>query len=443
MRPIVLTIAVVLALLAFSAPACAGLYYSGENYAELPSQWRGFLLDQRALRTIAVRPSGGSAVGPIRKRYQAEIEKLTKLAQARKLTAEEAADLGALHLRLGDTARAIETLRIAQKDNAKHFHLDANLGTAWQIQGDLAQAAACLEQAANLAPAKLKKMEQLHLKLVRLRARQPRDAAELDDLFGIQYIGPSGKFEAGRLAEAQRKRLPDDAIALVQQLALWLPADGRLLWQLGELAGANGDVATGAAILDGCVTEFGLRSAQLREHRRAFRAAAEERAKIDAKAILAQHEGDHLGLFKPRSQRPLTRKLDQAPLPPIDPKGVNVLPWSIVTETTLDRQYRPTFPRYLKDLDGKKVALDGYLQPLGDDAELNAFLLIEYPIGCWYCEQPETAAIILVELPEGKTHPYTRSQVRIRGRLTLNASDPENFLYTIRDAEVSQTEPRP
>ncbi len=435
MRPVILTISVAVALLTFSVRLHAGLYYSGESYAELPSQWRGFLLDQRTLRTIAAQSNGGT-VGPIRRHYQAEMGKLTKLSQTRNLSADEAADLGALYLRLGDTARAIEILRIAQRDNPKHFHLTANLGTAWQMQGDLAQAVVCLEQAAQLAPAKLREVEQLHLKLVRLRARQPRDASDLDDLFGIEYVGPSGKFEAGRLAQAQRKRLPDDAVALVQQLALWLPADGRLLWQLGELAGANGDVATAAAILDGCVTEFGLRSALLLEHRRAFRAAAEQRAKIGANTK-SQHEG-HAGLFKPRSPRPLARKLDQTPLPPIDPKGVNVLPWSVVTETTLDRQYHPTFPRYLKDLDGKKVTLDGYLQPLGDDAELNAFLLVEYPIGCWYCEQPETTAIILVELPEGKTFPYTRNPIHVRGKLVLNASDPENFLYTIRGAEVSQ-----
>jgi tetratricopeptide (TPR) repeat protein len=441
MRRILLTLAVTISLPAYSAPLHAGLYYSGESYAELPSQWRGFLLDQRTLRTIAVRPSDGTAAGPIRKRYQQEVEKLTKLAHARKLTADEAADLGALHLRLGDTARAIEILRIAQKDNPKHFPVIANLGTAWQMQGDLTRAAACLEQAVRLAPAKLQKAEQLHLKLVRLRARQSRDAADLDDLFGIRYIGHSGKFEAGRLAEEQRKRLPDDAVALVQQLALWLPADGRLLWQLAELAGANGDVTTAAAMLDGCVTEFGLRDAQLREHRRAFRAAADQRAKSSANAK-TQHEG-HAGLFKPRSLRPLAGKLDRTLLPPIDPKGINALPWSVITETTLDSKYRPTFPRYLKDLDGKKVSLHGYLQPLGDDAELNAFLLVEYPIGCWYCEQPEPTAILLVELPEGKSHPHTRNQVQVRGKLVLNASDPENFLYTIRDAEIIQSEPRP
>jgi hypothetical protein len=424
MRPSFFTASTAILLLAPCVSVRAGLYYSGETYAELPSQWRGFLLDQRALRGIAVRPSGGAEAGPIRKIYLAEAERLTKLAQQRKLSADEAADLGALHLRLGDPARAIEILRIAQRDNPSHFHLAANLGAAWQMQDDLSQAAACLEQSARLAPAKLRKAEQLHLKLVRLRARQPRDAADLDDLFGIQYVGDSGKFEAGRLAEAQRKRLPDDAVALVQQLALWLPADGRLLWQLAELAGANGDAATAAAIMDGCVTEFGLRAEQLRQHRRAYRAAAEK-----------GHEG-HAVSFKPRSLRPLARKLDRAPLPAIDPKGVNALPWSVVAETTLDRQFRPTFPRYLKDLDGKKVTLNGYLHPLGDNADLNAFLLVEYPIGCWYCEQPEATTIILIELPEGKTYRYTRGQVRVRGKLVLNATAPENFLYTIRDAEV-------
>lgn len=438
MRRILLSIALVFALPEIAAPLYAGLYYSGESYAELPSQWRGFLLDQRSLRTIAVPPNTTGSANPIRKRYQAEQDRLTKLAQKRRLTAEEAADLGALFLRLGEPARAVEVLRAAQHDHPKNFHLLANLGTAWQMQGDLAQAAACLEQAAALAPAKHQKAEQLHLKLVRGRARQPRDAALLDDLFGNRYVGPSGKFEAGRLAESERKCLPSDAIALVQQLALWLPADGRLLWQLAELAGANGDVKTAAAMLDGCVTEFGMRSALLREHRRTFRAAADERARSGADAK-TRHEG-HAGLFKPRSPRPLARKLDQTPLPPIDPKGVNALPWSVVTETTLDRQYHPTFARYLKDLDGKRVTLNGYLHPLGDGAELNAFLLVEYPIGCWYCEQPEPTGIILIELPEGKTHPYTRSQVHVRGKLTLNATDPENFLYTIRDTEVTQKE---
>ena len=30
-------------------------------------------------------------------------------------------------------------------------------------------------------------------------------------------------------------------------------------------------------------------------------------------------------------------------------------------------------------------------------------MLIEYPVGCWYCEMPDVTAIVLVDLPEGKT----------------------------------------
>jgi tetratricopeptide (TPR) repeat protein len=435
MRSTLVGIAVAIALLIHSPVSRAGLYYSGETFAELPSQWRGFLLDQRSLRTLAVKPTTAAPGGLARKHYEAEAARLSERARQGKLTADEAADLGALYIRLGEPARAVEVLRPAAQRHPKHFHLAANLGTAWHMQGDLGQAAACLEQAVRLAPEKLRKAEQLHLKLVRLRDRQPRDGQALDDLFGVRFIGPSGRFEPGRLAEAQRKRLPADAAALVQQLALWLPADGRLLWQLAELAGANGDFATAAAIMDGCVTEFGLRAADLHSHRRAYRSEAEELARLGGAGSKTTHQG-HAGLFKPHSLRPLVRKLDQTPLPPIDPRGVNVLPWPVVTETTLDRQYRPTFARYLKELDGKQVTLSGFMQPLGEDHDLGAFLLIEYPVGCWYCEQPDMTAIVLVELPDGKTHNFTRGQVHVRGKLILNATDPENFLYTIRDARV-------
>jgi hypothetical protein len=428
-----------LGLLLLPAAGRAGLYYSGEPIAELPSQWRGFLLDQRLLRTLAVKPSPAAPGTPARGNYEAEAARLAKLARERKLSADEAADLGALYLRLGETARALEVLRPAQRDNPTHFRLAANLGTAWQMQGDLAQAAACLQQAVRLAPGKWQPAEELHLKLVRQRARQAPDAQALDDLFGVRFVGASGKFEPGKLAEAERKRLPSDAVALVQQLALWLPADARLLWQLGELAGAHGDVATAAAILEGCVTEFGLRDPDVRAHRLAFRAAADERARAGSEDARAAHEG-HAGALKTRSSRPLARKVDQTPLPPVDPRGVNALPWSVVTETTLDRQYRPTFAAYLKELDGKQVQLNGFMQPLNDELDSGTFLFIEYPVGCWYCEAPEATGIMLIELPAGKTRHLTRGLVRVTGRLNLNATDPENFLYILRDAKVIEAD---
>jgi hypothetical protein len=422
-----------LLLLAGPSVCRAGLYYSGETYAELPSRWRGFLLDQRALRQVAVKPAPNRPASPMRARYEQEAAQLAKRAH---LSADEAADLGALYIRLGDTAKALEVLRAAQRAHPVHFRLAANLGTAWHLHGDLAQAAVALEQAVRLAPGKHVAAEKLHLKLVRQRQRERTSADGLDQLFGVRWMGPGGGYEAGRLAPAQRKELSAAAVGLAQQLALWLPADARMLWQLAELANAHGDVTIAAAIMDGCVTEFGLRNAELLAHRKAVRAAADALKKAQP-GSKKEHE-THAVLFKPRSSRPLVSKVALPALPAIDPRGLNTLAWEVIAETMVDRQARPTFPRYLKELDGKRVVLRGYLQPIGEDTGLGAFLLIEHPVGCWYCEMPELTNMVLVEMPEGKSARFTRDRIRVTGKLRLNSTDPENFLYLVQDAQVKE-----
>lgn len=428
-------LAAVCACLALVPGARAGLYYSGEHIAELPAQWRGFLIDQRALRQIPLQPSNGAPASPLRKEYEEAATKLEKAAKERKLTADEAADLGALHVRLGEAGKAIELLRGAERDHANHFRILANLGTAWHVQGDLTQAAAYLQQAARLAPGKVQKAEEAHLKLVRLRQAEGKKSSGLDDLFGVRYVNDKGEYEPGRLSAEQRKKMPAGAAALVQQLALWLPADGRLLWQLGELAAAHGDVKTAAAILDGCVTEFGMNDAELRKHRQLARVAADALENGTA----TPHEG-HLGGLKTRSRRPLLNRLNVADLPPIDASGVNAIPWALMAETEVGREFKPAFPKYLKELDGKQIALAGFMQPLGDDIELSAFMLIEYPVGCWFCEVPEMTAIVFVEMPANKTVNLMRGLVKITGTLKLNSTDPENFLYTISKAKVAEAD---
>jgi Tfp pilus assembly protein PilF len=431
------------ALLLSSLPGTvqAGVYYSGEQYAELPSQWRGFLLDQRTLRNISIKPSSQRPAGPARKKYEEAAAKLEKINRERKLSADEKADLGALYLRLGEQAKAVEVLRSAQREHPNHFHLVANLGTAWQLQGDLEQAAACLEQAVRLAPGKLQKAEEYHLKLVQLRRKQANKDEKLDDLFGVHFVDEDGKYHPGRLAAAESKKLPADAVAIVQQLALWLPADGRLLWQLAELANAHGDVKTAASIMDGCVTEFAMSNPELRQHRQVTRAAADELAqnKVTIDIAKAAHVG-HAGSVRMRSSRPLMTKLDASALPPIREDAVNALPWSVIAETALDRKFQPAFATYLKELDGKQITLNGFMQPLGTELEMGAFLLIENPVGCWYCEMPEITGIVLVELPGDKTSIYTRGPVLVEGKLKLNRNDPENFLYTINKAKVQKLE---
>ena len=423
----------ILLILMSATAADAGLYYSAEQYASLPTQWRGFLLDQRSLRKISVNPKDGADASPLRTRYRQEAAKLQAAADKGKLAADELADLGALYVRLGDSGQAIEVLRAAQRLYPNHFAIAANLGSAWQMHGDLRQAAAALEDAVHLAPGKWLAFEEAHLKLVRMRQRGK--AGELDDLFGIQYVNDKNAYEPGKLAAAQKKNLPTKAVAVAQQLALWLPADGPLLWQLAELANAHGDLKNGAAMMEGCVVSLGMQNPTLRKHRLLLRDAVENlpKPKIGASE---EHGEQHMGTLAFRSRRPLISKLDLTPLPPIDAKGINPIPWELFGETVLEKPFKPGFPKYLRELHGKQISMAGFMVPLREDTEMTAFLFIESPVGCWYCEMPETTGILYVEMPAGQSATYRRGLVRIVGRLSLNPSDPEDFLYTVKNARV-------
>lgn len=410
---------------AASSAAHAGLHYSGEQFADLPSQWRGYLLDHRSLRMLARPRLPNQSSSPLYDRYQADRDRLEKLQRRQRLTADDAADLGALYIRLGQSERAVELLRDYVRQAPEHFRVAANLGTACQLTGDFDQAIAALELAVRMAPAKYRKAEELHLKLVRMRRGEPKNTQSLDDLFG------------------GLEKPPGDAVSLVQTLGLWLPTDGRLLWQIGEVAHATGDIGTAAAVLEGCVTDFGMDNRLLREHRKEYREQTDTAAKApaaDRSAVTATHQGHDATGIRFRSVRPLVRKPEALKLPPITPNGVNSLPWTVLAETTLAKPFRPQYIEHLRQLDGKRVVTHGYMQPIGDGLEQSAVLLIEFPVGCWFCEVPEPTGIVLVESPEDKPIRLTRELVRVEGRLKLNFNDPEDFLYTIKDAKVGSPE---
>ena len=430
------TLSVIVLLAQSSRPATAGLYYSAEQYAPLPSRFAGFLVDHRVLRSVAIERPRDVPISPLREDYLIAADRLEKLAKSRPLTADETANLGAVYIRLGKPDKAVAILQPAARKAPEHFHLAANLGTAFQLAGDLERAADYLEEAVRLAPEKQKTFEQFHLKLVRLRLKEGRSAnapTMVDDLFGVKYVGESGNPEPGKLSVAESKKLPDNAIAIVQQLALWLPADGRLLWQLGELANAHGDVRTAAAMLDGCVTEFNLGAADLRKRRQLYRASADEQAKKP------DHE-QHKITFTGKSNRPLLRAFDESSLPAIRADGVNPLPWAVLASTTIDAKSRPVFMKYLEQLDGKTVSLTGFMQPIKDELSVTGFLMLEYPVGCWFCETPEATSLVNVELKAGKTAEFRKGLMKVTGTLTLNRTDPETYLFSIAEARVGEAD---
>src|SRR5262249_13656747 len=143
-------------------------------------------------RVLAIKPAPGLPGSPLLREYRDALARLEKKAHP---SADDLADLGALHVRLGQLDKAIEVLRPAARTHPKHFAITANLGTALHLRGDLTLAASALSEAILLAPEKLRPIEKLHLKLVRARLDR-KNAPQLDDLFGVTYGSEVGSMPA-------------------------------------------------------------------------------------------------------------------------------------------------------------------------------------------------------------------------------------------------------
>jgi hypothetical protein len=214
------------------------------------------------------------------------------------LGATELAELGMIQWRLRDGDAALTALRQATNRDQRNFWGTTHLGSVYQALGQLQEAMPNLDAARELTPEPwptgpaagdwFKKVERFQFRLLQLRQRdatgrptggRPAPVEDVDNLFGMKFVGPSGRFEAGTLAPDQKAKLPPDAIAVVQQLVLWFPEDTRLLWLLGELYNADGNLEAASKMLDLCVWSRHFQSSVLREHRRIVREAFEAQPK--------------------------------------------------------------------------------------------------------------------------------------------------------------------
>jgi tetratricopeptide (TPR) repeat protein len=215
------------------------------------------------------------------------------------LSPTELAELGTLQWRLRDGDSALTTLKQATIRDPRNFWALTSLGSVHQSLGQLREALPNLEASRDVFPDPwpnsprqtgdwFRQAEGYQFRLLRLRLREgmgrptggrPVPATDVDALFDVHFVGPSGQYEAGKLVDAERAKLPKDAVGIVQQLLLWFPEDTRLLWLLGELYNADGNLEAASKTLDLCIWSRRYESPALREHLRIVRDAYEAQVK--------------------------------------------------------------------------------------------------------------------------------------------------------------------
>ncbi|MBX7106136.1 MAG: tetratricopeptide repeat protein [Gemmataceae bacterium] len=262
---------ILLAFLGLGGSLCAGLYDPDQPVLDLakegPLQALPFDLFRGRMADVMV-VGLATPETPLRK---AALETRDKLKGAK--TPAELIRRGIVRLKLREVDGALADLQQAYGRNPRNYWAVNVLGTAYLATGQASEAARYLEAAGDLVPADwparaaAAPVEAALLKLARLRQREQltrpgrRTPEAVDDLFGTQLNAPGAA------------KPPADAIAIVQQMLLWLPDDARLYWLLGELYRATDDLDSAIIILNECLDSRRFDTKELRESRQAVLAA--------------------------------------------------------------------------------------------------------------------------------------------------------------------------
>lgn len=121
---------------------------------------------------------------------------------------------------------------------------------------------------------------------------------------------------------------------------------------------------------------------------------------------------------------------------PIDSSGRVRLNWDVLARTTFDAEFRPKFPPNVVKIDGQQVTVQGLMNPLDQVQIVQTFLLVEYRADCLECQTADPSSLVLVELAGARRVPVHYGPVTIRGKLKLNADDPDDFLFLLTEAQI-------
>jgi hypothetical protein len=118
------------------------------------------------------------------------------------------------------------------------------------------------------------------------------------------------------------------------------------------------------------------------------------------------------------------------------------LTWKILADVSWERKYNkeydehinyPKFGSIVKPFDKKEVTIKGYLLPV--EVEGDYIVISAFPYqSCFFCGGAGVESVMEVYLKKKKT--VKALQIKVKGRLELNATDVNHLVYLLKDAEI-------
>jgi hypothetical protein len=97
-------------------------------------------------------------------------------------------------------------------------------------------------------------------------------------------------------------------------------------------------------------------------------------------------------------------------------------------------------PKRVKELDGKKVMMTGFMLPIDEVEKIKEFLLVQSLWSCCYGQPPDINGIVRVVMPKGKTTDYFFDPLKIVGTFKVEATMLDGYCVDIYQLHVESLE---
>jgi hypothetical protein len=95
----------------------------------------------------------------------------------------------------------------------------------------------------------------------------------------------------------------------------------------------------------------------------------------------------------------------------------------------------PSFSKYLKTFNGKKISIKGYVIPLEEVGGSGKFMLSSLPFNlCYFCGAAGPETVVEVETKEKVK--FSSKQITMEGIIVLNETDPDHHIYILKNAKL-------
>ena len=98
--------------------------------------------------------------------------------------------------------------------------------------------------------------------------------------------------------------------------------------------------------------------------------------------------------------------------------------------------YVPVFGEDIQAIKDQLVEVEGYVIP-SDITFVNDYLIISsLPISeCFFCGSGGPETVMEIHLKKGEKYKYNSKRLKFRGKLVLNATNPDKLMYQLVDSE--------